>query len=245
MSHPALPEEPTPAAPGAHTVLGQALAERLASHGARLVLVGAGDMRLLEAAARQLAARHPGLDCRAFGCDPAHAGDLANLMRRVRVELPGVDLWAHVAGSGGVPGTLGEGSWEPYELHLQAEVRALTRLAHAWVGGMQARGRGGFLWLGGAAGQWPLFGGPLQVAGRRYLNGLADGLRSRLLGSGVQVTEVIHGPTTHDAMVEAAAGGAPRPALRWALSPEEIAAQSVEGFLRGREQVIPGFAFRQ
>lgn len=245
MSHPALPEQPTLLVTGAHTVLGQALAEQLASHAARLVLVGAGDTRLLEAAARQLAARHPGLDCLAIGCDMAHAGDLANLMRRVRVELPGVDLWAHVAGSGPAPGALGQGSWEPYELHLQAEVRALTRLSHAWVGGMQARGRGGLLWLGGAEGQWPLFGGPLEVAGRRYMNGLADGLRSLLLGSGVRVTEVLHGPTTRDAMVEAAVRGTQRPGLRWALSPEEIAAEAVDGFLRGRERVIPGFAFRQ
>lgn len=245
MSRPALPEQATLLVTGAHSVLGQALAERLAAHAARLVLVGGGDTRLLEAEARHLAARHPGLDCRAIACDLGHAGDLANLMRRVRVELPGIDLWAHVAGTSPPPRALGQGTFEPYELHLQSEVRALTRLSHAWVGGMQAQGQGGFLWLGRAEGHWPLFGGPLEVAARRFMSGLADGMRSTLLGSGVQVTEVCHGPTTRDAMVAMAVPGAEQASMRWAISPEEIAAEAVEAFLRGRTRVVPGFAFRQ
>src|SRR5690606_17180584 len=109
------------------------------------------------------------------------------------------------------------GSWEPFEHYLQTELRAVARLAHAWVGDMQARGRGGMLWMGGAEGSWPLFGGPLHVGGRRFLSGLADGLRSMLLESGIQVTEVCHGPTTRETMAEATLAEVNRARLRWAL----------------------------
>ncbi len=230
---------------GADSRLGRALAARFAPHASMLALVGGGVPRAMEADARELELEHEGLATRTFLCDLADDADLAELMHRVRTELPRVDVWVHVSSLGERPGRLGEGPWEPREQLIQAEVRTLARLAHAWVGPMVDRRRGGMLWVGSAGATLPLAEAPLRAAVQRFMDGLAESLRVRLVGSGVTLTEVHAGPTTTEVMNDVARGREPAPLSRWALSPEEVAAEAVDGFLQRRARVVPGFGLRQ
>lgn len=230
---------------GADSQLGRALAAQLAPRARTLALVGMGLPRAMEADARELELEHPRLATWTCHCDLSHAGDVAELMRRVRTELPRVDVWVHVASLEARRGTLGEGQWEPGEELIQAEVRALARLAHAWVGPMIERRRGGMLWIGSAGATLPLAEAPLRAAGQRFMDGLAESLRVALVGTGVFLTEVCAGPTTTEVMNDVARGRAPAPLSRWALSPEELAMHAMEGFSRGRARVTPGFGLRQ
>lgn len=231
---------------GASTLLGEAFASRLAEQASTLALVGDGPAHALEQQAASLEDGRPGLVVRALSCDLSHPGDLASLMRRVSTELPPVGIWVHAA-THGVPAGLDGTTWEHLERLLQLDVRALARLAHAWVPGMVARRSGGLLWVGSIAALLPWGRAPIHAAAQHFQEGLAASLRVQVAGTGVTVTQVCPGPVAHETLwKEGLTAREGHPGWhRWVVSPEQVVSDALTGFAKGRSRVVPGFALRQ
>jgi short-subunit dehydrogenase len=165
---------------GATGGIGHAIAQRLASRGARLVVTGR-NVGVLDALAGELNAR-------AVAADLDQAPAAADLVARAGA----VDVL--VAGAG-VPGTgrLEELASTDVEDTLAVNLRAPILLSRALVPAMTARGSGHLVFVSSLAAKAPSPSSSLYCATKAGLRGFATALRAELRGSGVGVSTILPG----------------------------------------------------
>jgi short-subunit dehydrogenase len=191
---------------GASGGIGHAIARRLSSDGARLVLTGRR-RDALEALAAEL------------GAEPRPA-DLTD--RRALHELGGLDADCFVSNAA-LPGSgaLDEYTLEELDRVLDVNLRAPVVLARLLVARMRAKGEGHLLFVTSVSARMPSAWASLYCATKFGLRGFALSLRQELRGTGIGVSLVLPG-MVRDAGMFAEAGVEP-PRGAGTSSPEEVA----------------------
>lgn len=222
---------------GASTGIGADIARILGSRGYP-VLVTARSGPLLEELAAEIRSAAE-VEVRVLPCDLSAPGGADALADRLEAEGLQVEVLVNNAGFG---------QWGPWvELDGEEEaamvrlnVAALTRLTRRIAPGMVARGSGRVLNVASTAG---FLSGPLMTvyyATKAYVISFSEALGEELRSSGVTVTCLCPGPVRTEFQRRAAMEipAAAEPAL---LGSAHVARAGVDGMLRGRALVIPGW----
>lgn len=127
---------------------------------------------------------------------------------------------------------------------IAVNVTAPTLLVRAFLHGMIERGTGAVLMVGSSAGRMPTPGASVYAATKHYVDGLSEGLRAELAGTGVTLTQLQPGPVATE-FDEVSGMGPLTNAIGLArISPEQCAREAWEGLAEGRAVVFPGAVLR-
>jgi short-subunit dehydrogenase len=209
---------------GASGGIGQAVARRLHSHGARVLLSGRrGDV--LEALRAEL-----GGSADVLAADLAEPGVAAALAERAGA----IDV---LVANAGLPASGPLVSFTAAEIDraLDVNLRAPIQLARALVPGMAERGRGHVIFVSSLAGKAASVGSSVYSATKFGLRGFAAGLREDLHGTGVGVTVVFPSFIREAGMY--AETGVRLPPWVGTRSPDDVAAAVVRGIESGRAEI--------
>lgn len=214
---------------GASSGIGEEFARALAGRGYELVLVARREERL-----RALADSLP-TEARPLACDLAHeAGSLASRLREVGTE---VDVLVNNAGFGtyGLFHEIPEGR-DAEMVRLDCE--AVVTLTRSFLPGMVERGRGGVIMIGSISGNQPLPYTATYSAAKAFVQFLGNALHEELRGTGVRMLTVNPGPVSTEwseiAGFDPGERGVPR------IPVEQVVAETLDAFDKGRRSVVPG-----
>ncbi len=221
---------------GASQGIGEALATELAARGYSLIVTARREEVLTELAARLVERYGVTVEVRAV--------DLTDEMERdiLADELAGRDISILCNNAGtatfGPVATLdpaGEKS------QVQLNVNAVHDLTLAVLPGMIARGAGGILISGSAAGNSPIPNNATYAASKAFANTFSESLRGEVRKAGVHVTVLAPGPVRTDlpdpserSLVEKLI-----PDFLW-IDTEYTAKVSLDGLVHNKMRVVPG-----
>jgi hypothetical protein len=227
---------------GASSGIGRELARQLAGRAAALALVARRADRLEELAA-ELSAQHPRLRVVPLPGDLADGTAVTALVARAQQAVGHVDVLINNAGLADFA-LFERAAWDKLQQQLQVNVLALTRLTHALLPPMLARGRGGILNVSSGFGLVFMPAFAVYAATKHYVTAFSESLRLELRGTGVAVSQLCPGPVTTE-FLEVAGNPTGRavPSLV-ELTPERCARVALRGFARGRALIVPGALLR-
>ncbi|MEM8738576.1 MAG: SDR family oxidoreductase [Planctomycetota bacterium] len=221
---------------GASSGIGEALAERYAAGGDRLILTARREDRL-NLLAQRLRDAH-GTDVEVVVCDLAAAGGAAALQREVEARVREVDVLVNNAGFGAL-GRFAELDPERQAAMVRLNVGALTDLCRWVLPGMVARGRGGVLNVASMA---AFQAGPnmaVYYASKAYVVSFSEAIAEELRGTGVTVTVLCPGPTATE-FGEAADMADAKLFHLGTMTAERVAGVGWRAAEAGRLVVVPG-----
>jgi hypothetical protein len=223
---------------GASAGIGAALARELAARGHGLTLV-ARRREPLDGLAAELRGAH-GVTVDVHTADVASDADRARLLRAVHKgrAVAGVCNNAGTAAFGPVV----EHDAAHEELMLRTNVVALFELTNRLVRDMVARGAGAILNLGSIVAFAPFPQNATYAATKAFIASYSEALHTELRGTGVSCTTLSPGPTRTGLWEQAGEPNAPGfgGRLVWQEA-EDVAREAVEGMVRGRRTVTPGW----
>lgn len=217
---------------GASRGIGQSYAHQLASRGADLVLV-ARSAKELETLAVQLRGTH-GAQVTVLSADlsdRAAPQAIADTLAEQGIEI---DLLINNAGMSAI-GPFLTRPLGPNLDSVDLNITALMGLAHSIGAGMLARDRGGIINVASLAAFQPM---PFQAsygATKAFVLSFTEALTEELRDSSIRVMAVHPGPVETSFFDTTTATLDPK-----AISPERIAAKSLDDFARGRAISFPG-----
>lgn len=231
---------PTALVTGASSGIGLAFARKLAGSGDDLVVV-ARDTQRLDVLAKELGERY-GTAVEVLTADLTVPEQLAAVETRLATADRPVDLLVNNAGVG-LGGAFVDHDRDTVEREIRLNVVALTRLAHAAVGPMVARGRGGLINVSSVAGFQPVPGSAVYSATKAYVTSFTEALHEEVRGSGVRVLALCPGFTRTE--FQARNHYAPRnlPSMAWS-TPEAVVDEALRALQRGRAVCIPGVPYK-
>ncbi|MES4886113.1 SDR family NAD(P)-dependent oxidoreductase [Streptomyces sp. NPDC000349] len=177
---------------GATSGIGAAIVERLAEHGAHLVLV-ARDLNRLESMAARLRARY-GVDVFTSPLDLADRESpslLAEWLDEAGVE---VEMLVNSAGTSMV-GVLGDSNPAQVRAMLELNVGALAELTAWLLPGMIRRGRGSVINISSTGAYQPAPYMAAYAASKTFVLSFTQAVWAETSGTGVRVVAVCPGPT--------------------------------------------------
>jgi short-subunit dehydrogenase len=218
---------------GASSGIGEAFARALSARGRELILVARRTDRL-ERLAREL----PG-PAHVLTCDLAT--EAAALPDRVRDLGLDVDLLVNNAGFG----TYGN-FWE-IEPGRDAEMvrvncEAVVTLTRAFLPAMVERRRGGVIVVASSAGLLPIPYEATYAATKAFALRFVEALHEELRGTGVRVLAVNPGPVATE--WQRVAGFDDVGVVPGKIPAEQVVAESLAAYERGRRSVVPGRTVR-
>lgn len=221
---------------GASSGIGKALARRLATDGADLVLVARDKARLEELAA-ELSPAHR-IEVEVLAADLADPSERKAVEDRLTAD-PAIDLLVNNAGFG-THGRFVDSDADREEQQIVVNAVAPLRLCRAALPGMAQRGRGWVLNVSSMASLQPSPGNATYAATKAFLTSFSESIHEELRSSGVRVTAVLPGFTHTEFQARAGlddTGG--MPAFVW-QSAEQCADEAVDAAAAGRAVVVPG-----
>ena len=220
---------------GASSGLGAIFADQLAKRGHSLVLAGRDEARLKTVAQR--IDQNVELVVGDLGTNEGVDALIAQLADRE------IDVLVNNAGFG-TYGPFAEIDADREHELVAVNVDALTRLTHAVLPHMLARGRGGILNVASTIAFQP---GPYQAtygASKAFVLSLSQALWAETRGTGVTVTALCPGPT-RTGFVDALGSDVSHTAVyRHLAAPAPVVAAGLEGLDCGRAVVVPGWRNR-
>ncbi|TSD99970.1 SDR family oxidoreductase [Skermania sp. ID1734] len=236
MSIPAPTTENRAVVTGASSGIGTALAVELATRGYSLILAARrGD--IMEELAVKLRAEH-GVEVE------VRAVDLSDRDKRApfTAELAERDI-AILCNNAGIATFGPVATLDPAYERAQVELNAVAvhDLTLAVLPGMLARGGGGILISGSAAGNMPIPNNATYAATKAFANTFCESLRGELTDTGVHVTLLAPGPvrTEEPDPAEASIVDKMVPGFLW-VSSEQTARISLDALERNKMRVVPG-----
>lgn len=221
---------------GASSGLGFEMAKLLAAEGRDLMLMARREERLVEIA-EGLSAAGAG-EVRTFAVDLSDREALEAFVQRIEREELAIGTLINNAGFG-LRGAFAELGCEDQIRCIDLNIRALTRLTHAVLPGMRARGRGAILNVASTAAFQPGPGMAVYYATKAYVLSFTEALAQELRGQGIRVTCLCPGPT-HTEFAEVA-GMADSPLFRaGAMDATVVARQGLRALERGQVIHLPG-----
>ncbi|MDB5988279.1 MAG: family NAD(P)-dependent oxidoreductase [Nevskia sp.] len=176
---------------GASTGIGAVYADRLARRGYDLVIV-ARRKDDLEKLATKLRAE-TGVQIRVLPADLTAESDLAQVEKVLR-EDAAINLLINNAGTATI-GPLADADIARLHREIQLNIVAPTRLAHAAVPGLVARGHGAIVNIASVMSQMVQPGNSVYGGTKAYLLHFSQVLEQEVAGSGVRVQTVLPGAT--------------------------------------------------
>lgn len=208
---------------GATGGIGHAIARRLRSDGAELILTGR-NVEVLAPLAAELGAR----------AVPADLGDAASV-ENLLAETGPVDV---LVANAALPGTgdLATMSVERIDANLDVNLRAPIMMARALVPGMTARGTGHLVFIGSVSGIVASPGSTLYNATKFGLRGFSAALRQDLHGTGVGVSIVEPGFVRDAGMF--VNSGMEVPKGTRTVTPDRVARGVVRAITKDRGEIV-------
>ncbi len=219
---------------GASTGIGAMYAKRLAQRGYDLVLVARNKARL-EAHAATLSAE-TGRAARVLVADLTDARDLANVESLLRYDTS-ITLLVNNAGTAAI-GPLATADIERLDAEIRLNIVAPTRLAHAVLPGLVARGRGAIINIASVMSQMVQPGNTVYGGGKAYLLHLSQVLAQEVEGAGVRVQAVLPGATRTEIWDRSSVGLDQLPA-EIIMEVDEMVDAALAGFDQGERVTIP------
>lgn len=223
---------------GASAGLGEEFARQLADRGSDLVLVARREDRL-EALAADL--RATGRQVQVLAADLATDEGLSAVAARLGDTASPIDLLVNNAGFGAY-GDVVDLPVDTQMRMIEVNVSAVTRLAHAALAGMVARGRGGVINVASTAAFQPDPHAAVYGATKAYVLSLSQALHEEAAPHGVRVLALCPGVTPTE-FQKAAGIHAPLPDVVL-TSPAQVVASGLRAFSRRRAVEVPGVANR-
>jgi short-subunit dehydrogenase len=217
---------------GASSGIGRAFARALGERGLCVTLVSRDEARL-RALAAEIQARGGGAEVLASDLEAPEA------LRRVEERLAaGIDLFVNNAALG-VSGRFADVPVEAAETQIRVNVLAATRLAHAALRGMRAKGRGALINVSSGAAFVPSLRNAAYSGTKSYLAILSLTIAEELRGSGIEVVTVFPGFTRTEFQQRARFDVSGVPGFLW-QDASQVVAESLAALESGREFVVPG-----
>lgn len=221
---------------GASSGIGMALACVLADRGHSLILV-ARRGEILDALADELRTRC-GVDVEVRPTDLADAAATKQLCD----ELTGREI-SILCNNAGIAtfGPVAELDADYERAQVLLNVNAVHDLTLAVLPQMVARGAGGILMVGSAAGNMPIPNNATYAATKAFVNTFSESLRGELGGSGVHVTLLAPGPVRTQTPSEDEASIVDKmvPDFLWHSS-QRVAEMSLDALARNKMRIVPG-----
>jgi short-subunit dehydrogenase len=218
---------------GASSGIGEQFARQLSARGHDLILVARREERL-----RALADELPGT-AHAVPCDLANEVD--KLPDRVRELGLDVDLLVNNAGFGTYgPFVDGDAAHDADQIRVNCE--ALVTLTHAFLPAIVERDRGGVINVCSTAGFQPIPYEAIYSATKAFALHFTEALNEELRGTGVRVLAVNPGPVPTE--WQAVAGHDDLPSVPGKIEADQVVAESLAAYDRGRRSIVPGRTIR-
>ena len=220
---------------GASSGIGLALAHALARRGTHVLLTARSTETLKEVA---VGIQKTGVDAHVFPEDLSRRGAAQRLHDAVTREGLTVDLLINNAGYGRW-GAFDEFARDDYGAMIQLNITALTELCHLFIPDMVTRGGGGVINVGSIASFLPVPYASVYASSKAYVLLLSDALRFEYAEQGVRIMTLCPGWTnTNFRTIAAATVGADLG--DGGDSPEQVAEQGLDAYLRDKAYVITG-----
>lgn len=218
---------------GATGGLGQAFAEQLAERGSDLVLVGRSEDKL-QALAQRLEQQNK-ITATVLTADLASSNEVDQLISNLKTKRIDVDLLVNNAGFGVFQKFL-ETPLDRQIEEIDVNARAVVQLTHALAPAMVARNKGGVINLSSSAGFQPVPGANVYAASKSFVLLFSEALAQELVATGVRVLAVCPGPVATGFFADKK----PQLTRNQMDDPNQIVAEALHAFDRGKRVVIPG-----
>ncbi|MBZ5524980.1 MAG: SDR family oxidoreductase [Acidobacteriia bacterium] len=167
--------------------MGAAIAARLSSMGARVVICGRDQTRLAQTAGAA--------GCEALPCDLSDWNSVSELAAKVKQTHGRIDILVNNAGVADFGHPLHELPLERWEAMLNTNLRGIFYTIKAFVPLMIAGGGGHIINISSIASKGPLPNGAAYAASKWGLNGLTASVAEELRASNIRVAVVCPGST--------------------------------------------------
>jgi 3-oxoacyl-[acyl-carrier protein] reductase len=175
---------------GAGRGIGAAIARRLASLGATVMVCGR-TLKTLQATAAEISTFPARAE--AIPCDVSDLVSVKALATRVEQEFGRADILVNNAGIGGFAGPLHEMTPEAWEKILNTNLRGVFHCIRSFAPLMIRGGGGHIVNISSLAGKNPLPNGAAYAASKWGLNGLSYSVAEELRGHNIRVSVVCPG----------------------------------------------------
>ena len=221
---------------GASAGIGRAFADALAASDHDLVVV-ARDTARLDALGKELDAAY-GVDVEVLTADLTTGEGIATVEARLAAPDRPIDLLVNNAGFG----TVGRFDQLPIAREIQEiglNVVAVSRLTHAGLQGMVARGRGGVINVASIAAYQPTPLNATYGATKAFVSSLSQALHEELKGTGVNCMVLCPGFTRTEFQQRAGIDSTEVPDFLW-QDARTVVDLALGAFAKGKAVCIPG-----
>ena len=221
---------------GASMGIGEAISKVFASQGANVVLLSRDAGRAEAARARV------GFPERtvALSCDVRHSEEIDRVLALTLHHFKRVDVWINNAGHG-LMDSVAEVDIPACRELFETNVFGALSAMQAVIPVMRQQGGGAIINISSVAGHIPLPFHALYSASKFALNAIGKAARVELRKSGIQVLTVCPG-YVRTAFAQNAVRGSEvatvRPESVRGISPERVAQATLQGYLKGKREVI-------
>lgn len=221
---------------GASMGIGEAISKVFASQGANVVLLSRDAGRAEAARARV------GFPERtvALSCDVRHSEEIDRVLALTLHHFKRVDVWINNAGHG-LMDSVAEVDMPACRELFETNVFGALSAMQAVIPVMRQQGGGAIINISSVAGHIPLPFHALYSASKFALNSIGKAARVELRKSGIQVLTVCPG-YVRTAFAQNAVRGSEvatvRPESVRGISPERVAQATLQGYLKGKREVI-------
>ncbi len=222
---------------GATAGIGREFAEQLAARGDDLVLV-ARDTRRLEQTAAELRDRYD-VETEVLAADLTDREQLARVEARLADPDRPVDVLVNNAGFG-LKGRFLDNGVEQEQAQLDVLVVAVLRLAHAALGPMAARGRGGIVNVSSVAGFLPR---GTYSAAKAYVTSFSAWAHHEYAASGVRVMALCPGLVRTEFHQRMEVGRDSAPGFLWLDAPDVVRA-ALADLEAGKAVSVPSLRYK-
>mgnify|MGYP004005541199 FL=1 len=171
---------------GASSGIGKAIAESLAKHGVRLILIARRNDKL-ELLKREL---QTNTNCHVIACDVVNKERIFQEITNLPVEFAKIDVLINCAGLALGLEAAQETEWKDWETMLNVNCLALTYITHLLLPNMVERNFGHIINIGSTAGTYPYKGANVYGATKAFVEQFTLNLKADLLGTAVRVPNI-------------------------------------------------------
>ncbi len=243
MSGPAFQNLPAVVVTGASEGIGLALARRFIEKGHSVVLVARGEAGLTAAVQRLSPLKAPGRTVSFVVLDVTRHDAYGQLVAELAKNNLFIEVLVNNAGMG-LAGSFASHTSSEVDDLVRLNVAAVSRLMHAAIADMRARGHGHIINVASLGGYVP---GPYQAAyyaSKAYVISLSEAVDAELRGSGVRVSVVAPGPVDTGFHKSMGADDAFYRRLLPSMTPDQVARSVYRGYRLGLRVIVPGLVNR-
>ena len=169
---------------GASSGIGKVIAESLAKHNIKLILVARRQEKLVQLQSELQTPSH------VIACDITDKYKIKEELNTLPAKFTKIDVLINCAGLALGLEAAQETKWRDWETMLNVNCLALTYITHLLLPGMVERNQGHIVNIGSTAGTYPYKGGNVYGATKAFVEQFTLNLKADLLGTALRVTNI-------------------------------------------------------